>query len=405
LLSVRHLVAVGVVSLLGMWAREVRAVGVPAGTSINNTAQVNYTVGSLSATATSNTSTVTVAEILDVVVTLQTRACRSIAGATQQELLYRVTKHRQRSGDLPPADDQRHFRRRFDPVPAAPSIYFDTDASGDLSPGDTPYVAGSNDPVLNADAFVTILVVNDIPAGVADGNRGFSRLLADARTGVGSPGTLCRQGQRVPTRWLAPPAPRRSHGEYSSPHRAQCREVAVGCRPIRRHTAGSGRAHQLHHRRERHWFRYRWCLGIHRRHSRQHHLRARHAAPQQRGALRWRGCRRGRFFNDTECTRECAARFAQPGEWIPDGPVRRNHQLTGEDVKETHMNSRKHNLYAIVALITCGFTTQAFAQAKACIELKTTAAVEKEVVNDKGEKSKVLVPAGKVIPAPKWCGP
>jgi len=62
------------------------------------------------------------------------------------------------------------------------------------------------------------------------------------------------------------------------------------------------------------------------------------------------------------------------------------------------MNSRKHNLYAIVALITCGFTTQAFAQAKACIELKTTAAVEKEVVNDKGEKSKVLVPAGKVVP-------
>ena len=62
------------------------------------------------------------------------------------------------------------------------------------------------------------------------------------------------------------------------------------------------------------------------------------------------------------------------------------------------MNSRKHNLYAIVALITCGFTAQAFAQAKDCIELKTTAAVEKEVVNDKGEKSKVLVPAGKVVP-------
>ena len=53
MLTVRHLVAVGVVSLLGMWAREVRAVGVPAGTSINNTALVTYTVGSLSATATS----------------------------------------------------------------------------------------------------------------------------------------------------------------------------------------------------------------------------------------------------------------------------------------------------------------------------------------------------------------
>ena len=189
MLSVRHLVAVGVVSLLGMWAREVRAVGVPAGTSINNTAQVAYTVGSVSATATSNTSTVTVAEILDVVVTLQTPSVPVIAGATQQELLYRVTN----TGNGPET-----FRLQmssviagdeFDPTPAAPSIYFDTDASGDLSPGDVPYVVGSNDPVLNADAFVTILVVNDIPAGVIDGNRGFSRLLADARTGVGAPGT------------------------------------------------------------------------------------------------------------------------------------------------------------------------------------------------------------------------
>ena len=31
----------------------------------------------------------------------------------------------------------------------------DTDASGDLSAGDTPYVIGTNDPNLNADAFVT----------------------------------------------------------------------------------------------------------------------------------------------------------------------------------------------------------------------------------------------------------
>jgi hypothetical protein len=174
LLSVRHLVAVGVVSLLGMWAREVRAVGVPAGTSINNTAQVNYTVGAVSATATSNTSTVTVAEILDVVVTMQTPSVSVIAGANQQDMLYSVTN----TGNGPET-----FRLQmssviagdeFDPTPAAPSIYFDTDASGDLSPGDVPYVVGSNDPVLDADAFVTILVVNDIPAGVIDGNRGFS---------------------------------------------------------------------------------------------------------------------------------------------------------------------------------------------------------------------------------------
>ena len=187
--SARLLVGLGVVSLFGLWAPEARAVGVPAGTSIDNTAQVTYTVGTVSATATSNTTTVTVAEILDVVVTLQTPSVPVIAGATQQELLYRVTN----TGNGPET-----FRLQmtsviagdeFDPVPAVPSIYFDTDASGDLSPGDVPYVVGSNDPVLNADAFVNVLVVNDIPAGVSDGNRGFSRLLADARTGTGAPGT------------------------------------------------------------------------------------------------------------------------------------------------------------------------------------------------------------------------
>ncbi len=89
--AARLLVAVGVVSLFGIRAHEAGAVGVAAGTSIDNTAQVTYTVGSVSATATSNTTSVTVAEILDVVVTLQTPSVPVIAGATQQAMLFRVT--------------------------------------------------------------------------------------------------------------------------------------------------------------------------------------------------------------------------------------------------------------------------------------------------------------------------
>lgn len=173
----------------GLGSTPALAVGVAAGTSIDNTAEVTYSIGATNATATSNTVSLTVAEILDVVVTLQTPSVGVTAGATQQELVYRVTN----TGNGPETfrlvmtsvlggDD-------FDPLPATPAIYFDTDASGDLSPGDTPYVVGTNDPVLNADAFVTVLVVNDIPAAVLDGNRGFSRLTADARTGTGAPGT------------------------------------------------------------------------------------------------------------------------------------------------------------------------------------------------------------------------
>src|SRR3954470_8652611 len=50
-------------------------------------------------------------------------------------------------------------------------------------------------------------------------------------------------------------------------------------------------------------------------------------------------------------------------------------------------------------VIGCALQAPAFAQAN-CVELKTTGEVEKEVVNEKGEKSKVLVPAAdsKVIP-------
>jgi len=55
-------------------------------------------------------------------------------------------------------------------------------------------------------------------------------------------------------------------------------------------------------------------------------------------------------------------------------------------------------LFAAAALFACGFATQALAESQGCVAVKTTAEIEKEVVNDKGEKSKVLVPAGKVIP-------
>ena len=55
--------------------------------------------------------------------------------------------------------------------------------------------------------------------------------------------------------------------------------------------------------------------------------------------------------------------------------------------------------FSIVTLIACGFAPQAFAQtAQGCIVLKSTAEVEQEVVNAKGEKATQLVPAAKVVP-------
>ena len=188
----RILASASVLALaFGLASNNAHAVGVPAGTDITNTAEVTYAIGATSLTATSNAVVVTVAEILDVVVTRQSPANTPVAAnATQQEVLFTVTN----SGNGPEAfrlvmnsviggDD-------FDPAPATPSIYFDTDASGDLSPGDTAYSAGTNDPVLNPDASVAILVVNNIPGTAVDGNIGTTELTVDARTGSGASGTI-----------------------------------------------------------------------------------------------------------------------------------------------------------------------------------------------------------------------
>jgi uncharacterized repeat protein (TIGR01451 family) len=55
----------------------------------------------------------------------------------------------------------------------------------------------------------------------------------------------------------------------------------------------------------------------------------------------------------------------------------------------------------VAAILACSFGSQAFAQSttKDCaVTLKTTAEVEQEVVDAKGEKTKQLVPVQKVVP-------
>lgn len=166
------------------------AVGIAAGTTIDNTATVSYSVGSVSTTATSNPVTITVAEILDVVVTVQTPSVSVAPGATQEVLRYRVTNTGNGPETFHLVMDDAIAGDQFDPVAASPAIYLDTDGNGTFGASDAAYVAGTNDPALNADAFVTVFVVNDIPGTVTDGNIGRSSLSADARTGSGTRGTV-----------------------------------------------------------------------------------------------------------------------------------------------------------------------------------------------------------------------
>jgi uncharacterized repeat protein (TIGR01451 family) len=166
-----------------------QATGTAAGTTISNTAHVSYTVGSATVTTSSNASSINVAEILDAVMTIGNASVSVAPSATQQELVFTVTNTGNGSEAFVLTGLSTLAGDNFDPSPAATFIYFDSDNSGDLSPADVAYVAGSNDPVLAADASVRVMLVNDIPNGVTDGQRGRSQLTAAARTGVGTAGT------------------------------------------------------------------------------------------------------------------------------------------------------------------------------------------------------------------------
>ena len=182
-------VSVVMVAMLGAPLAS-HAAGTPAGTNIQNTAQVSYTVGGSAVTTSSNTTSVRVAEILDAVLTLAAPTVTVSPGATAEELVYTLTNTGNGSETFNltalsagvTGDD-------FDPTLATPAIYFDTDNSGDFSGGDVAFSPGVNNPVLAADASVRLIVVNNIPNTVLNGNRGRGQLTAAAATGTGAPGT------------------------------------------------------------------------------------------------------------------------------------------------------------------------------------------------------------------------
>jgi len=164
--------------------------GTPAGTVIDNMATVSFDLAGTPLTVNSNVSSITVQERIDVVVTLQSPQIQVAANDTNRALLFTVTNTGNGTETVRLAIDSALGGDDFDPVPAVPAIYFDTDSSGDFSVGDVAYAAGTNDPVLAADATVDVLLLNDIPGTVVDGDIGFSQLTADSLTGTGAPGDV-----------------------------------------------------------------------------------------------------------------------------------------------------------------------------------------------------------------------
>jgi len=171
------------------------AAGTPAGTPIASTATLNYSIGGNVGEPMTAAAVVTVAELINVVLTSQDGAPVSVNSPDPGKVLtflltntgngpetFRLTRNNAIAGD------------QFDPVSVpAGSIYLESGSQAGFqltgTHADIVYVAGVNDPVLPADSSRIIYLYSSIPAGQATGALGYASLSA-ASTTVGAPGAV-----------------------------------------------------------------------------------------------------------------------------------------------------------------------------------------------------------------------
>lgn len=170
--------------------KGVYAAGTAAGTNITNKATAAYTVSGIPGTQDSNTTTVKVAEIINVTVTWQDGANVPVApGDTNKAATYKVTNTGNGTEAWTLSVNTAIAGDNFDPTLA--SIYLDANGNGVYDSGtDTLYVAGTNDPSLAADGFKTVFVLCNIPGAATDGQIGDIKLTATSKTGTGAAGTV-----------------------------------------------------------------------------------------------------------------------------------------------------------------------------------------------------------------------
>jgi uncharacterized repeat protein (TIGR01451 family) len=165
------------------------AAGTAAGTPITNQATANYTVGGTNYTQISNTTTTSVAEILNVDVVWQDAGNVAVSpGDTLQVLTFQVTNTGNGTDDYTLAGLSALGGDDFDPTLLG--IYLDSNGNGSYDSGtDVQYVSGTNDPALPADTAVTVFFLNNIPGSLSEGDLGNSQITVTSKTGSGAPGT------------------------------------------------------------------------------------------------------------------------------------------------------------------------------------------------------------------------
>ncbi|MEO1581068.1 MAG: hypothetical protein AAFR91_04425 [Pseudomonadota bacterium] len=189
-LSLKAIARGAIIVLTCFGAATGYAAGTAAGTDIVNVAQVDYELGGTPVSQASNAVTITVDEIVDVTNVLQSPQQTVAPGETGAVLAFTVSNTGNGSETFILSVINNDAADDFDPTLQTPGVFFDSDGSGDLSAADTPYASGTNDPVLAPDAVLLVFVVNDIPAGLVNGQLGRSTLRVESATGTGTPGTV-----------------------------------------------------------------------------------------------------------------------------------------------------------------------------------------------------------------------
>ncbi len=189
--SCKNSVSRGIVAilLLLLLQRVAQAAGTSAGVTISNTATVDYAIAGVTNSVKSNSATFTVDEKLDVNVVWQDAGNVVVNTPDSNKVLTFLLTNTGNGNDSYSLNVQNNITGdQFNPSPV--DVYLDANGNGVFDAGvDTLYVAGSNDPVLAANASLIIFVRNNIPSALNGGDRGKSQLLATSKTLSGTPGT------------------------------------------------------------------------------------------------------------------------------------------------------------------------------------------------------------------------
>lgn len=167
----------------------VNAAGTAAGTVIQNTATLTYSVGGgPQQSATTPPAMFTVAELINVTLVWQDAANVAVSSPDgNRALTFVVTNTGNGPETFSLARNNAVAGDNYDPLNgAAGAVFLENglqagfQASGPNA--DTLYVAGSNDPALAADASRIVYVISDTPAALATGSVGRVELTAAAAT-------------------------------------------------------------------------------------------------------------------------------------------------------------------------------------------------------------------------------